>query len=141
MSEKLFTVAGTATNPDGTVKARFANDLVARIKILNKAGCTNIDLMELPRPMTKLEALEHLQSLGRDGDAGYVVASKLAEKQTLAKRASKAVTLRTGKDVKVGSAKGKIATTRGARAVEIGLADSVEHVESVIGKEAAHEKI
>jgi len=31
-ADKLFTVAGTATNSDGTTKARFANDLVARIK-------------------------------------------------------------------------------------------------------------
>ena len=59
---KQFTVAGTATNPDGTTKARFANDLVARIKILNKAGCTNINLMELPKPMTKLEALEFMST-------------------------------------------------------------------------------
>ena len=40
MNEKTFTVAGTATNADGTVKVRFANDLVARIKILNKNNCT-----------------------------------------------------------------------------------------------------
>jgi hypothetical protein len=85
-TEKLFTVAGTATNPNGTVKARFANDLVARIKILNKAGCTDINLMELPRAMTKLEALQHLQSLGQTGDAGYAVANKLAEKTKLAKK-------------------------------------------------------
>jgi hypothetical protein len=85
-TEKLFTVAGTATNADGTAKARFANDLVARIKILNKAGCTNINLMELPRAMTKLEALQHLQSLGQTGDAGYAVANKLAEKTKVAKR-------------------------------------------------------
>ena len=85
-AEKLFTVAGTATNPNGTVKARFANDLVARIKILNKAGCTDINLMELPRAMTKLEALQHLQSLGQTGDAGYAVANKLAEKTKIAKR-------------------------------------------------------
>ena len=51
--DKLFTVAGTATNPDGTTKVRFANDLVARVKILTKAGCTNIELVELPQPMTK----------------------------------------------------------------------------------------
>ena len=63
-TEKMFTVAGTATNPDGTTKARFANDLVARIKILNKAGCTNINLVDLPQAMTKLEALQHLQTLG-----------------------------------------------------------------------------
>ena len=84
--EKTFTVAGTATNADGTAKARFANDLVARIKILNKAGCTNINLMELPRAMTKLEALQHLQSLGQTGDAGYAVANKLAEKTKVAKK-------------------------------------------------------
>lgn len=85
-TEKTFTVAGTATNADGTVKARFANDLVARIKILNKAGCTNINLVELPRAMTKLEALQYLQEQGVTGDAGYAVANKLAEKTKVAKR-------------------------------------------------------
>jgi hypothetical protein len=85
-TEKLFTVAGTATNADGTVKARFANDLVARIKILNKAGCTDINLQELPSAMTKLQALQFLQEQGQTGDAGYAVANKLAEKTKLAKR-------------------------------------------------------
>ena len=86
-ADKLFTVAGTATNPDGTTKARFANDLVARIKILNKAKCTNINLAELPRAMTKLEALQFLTEQGiTDGDAGYAVANKLAEKSKVAKK-------------------------------------------------------
>ena len=86
-TEKLFTVAGTATNADGTVKARFANDLVARIKILNKAGCTDINLIELPKAMTKLEALQYLQGMGiTEGDAGYAVANKLAEKTKIAKK-------------------------------------------------------
>jgi hypothetical protein len=84
--EKLFTVAGTATNPNGTTKARFANDLVARIKILNKAGCTGINLMELPSAMTKLQALQYLTEQGVTGDAGYAVANKLAEKSKIAKR-------------------------------------------------------
>ena len=82
----MFTVAGTATNPDGTVKARFANDLVARIKILNKAGCTAINLVELPSPMTKLQALQYLTEQGVAGDAGYAVANKLAEKTKVAKK-------------------------------------------------------
>lgn len=87
MTDKLFTVAGTATNADGTTKARFANDLVARIKILNKAGCTNINLIELPEPMTKLQALQHLTALGiTEGDAGYAVSAKLAEKSKVAKK-------------------------------------------------------
>jgi hypothetical protein len=86
-NEKTFTVAGTAKNADGTVKARFANDLVARIKILNKAGCTDINLVELPREMTKLEALQYLTEQGiTEGDAGYAVANKLAEKAKLAKK-------------------------------------------------------
>ncbi len=86
-TEKLFTVAGTAKNPNGTVKARFANDLVARIKILNKAGCTDINLIELPKAMTKLEALQHLTQVGiTEGDAGFVVANKLAEKSKVAKK-------------------------------------------------------
>jgi hypothetical protein len=86
-ADKLFTVAGTAKNPDGTVKVRFANDLVARIKILNKAGCTDINLMELPQPMTKLGALQYLQTLGiTEGDAGFAVSNKLAEKSKIAKK-------------------------------------------------------
>ena len=84
--DKLFTVAGTATNPNGTTKARFANDLVARIKILNKAGCTAINLVELPSPMTKLQALQYLTEQGVAGDAGYAVANKLAEKTKIAKK-------------------------------------------------------
>jgi uncharacterized protein YoaH (UPF0181 family) len=86
-ADKLFTVAGTATNPDGTTKARFANDLVARIKILNKAGCTAINLVELPQAMTKLQALQYLTEQGiTSGDAGYAVANKLAEKTKIAKK-------------------------------------------------------
>jgi len=86
-ADKLFTVAGTATNADGTTKARFANDLVARIKILNKAGCTNINLVELPHAMTKLDALKYLTEQGiTEGDAGFAVANKLAEKSKLSKK-------------------------------------------------------
>ena len=98
---KLFTVAGTATNPDGTTKVRFANDLVARVKILTKAGCTNIELVELPEPMTKLAALEYLQEQRKAGDEGYVIANKLAEKAKVAKRAGISVTLKAG--VSIGS--------------------------------------
>jgi hypothetical protein len=86
-TEKLFTVAGTATDR-GVTKARFANDMVARIKILNKSGCTNINLVELPRAMTKLEALQHLESLGKfEGDAAEAISTKMSEKVRVAKRA------------------------------------------------------
>lgn len=103
-NEKLFTVAGTATQ-NGVTKARFANDLVARIKILNKSGCTDINLIELPTPMTKLQALQHLQVLGMTGDAGHAVAEKLAEKTKVAKKAEIRVA------VKPAAAKAKVTAT------------------------------
>jgi hypothetical protein len=85
-AEKLFTVAGTAALGCST-KVRFANDLVARIKILAKAGWTDINLVELPSPMTKLEALLFLQASGvTEGEAGFAVTTKLAEKRQLAKK-------------------------------------------------------
>ena len=95
-TDKLFTVAGTATQ-NGVTKARFANDMVARVKILTKAGCTNINLIELPKPMTKLEALQYLQEQGQAGDAGYAVASKLAEKVKEAKRGEVKVAVKPSK--------------------------------------------
>ena len=94
---KTFTVAGTATNPDGTTKARFANELVARIKILNTAKCTNINLMELPKPMTKIDALEYMQSLDVfTGDASYAIATRTADKLKSARKGEVKVTLSTG---------------------------------------------
>ena len=102
--DKLFTVAGTATNPDGTTKVRFANDLVARVKILTKAGCTNIELVELPHAMTKLAALEYLQEQRKDGDEGYVIANKLSEKSKTAKRRGISVTLKAGASIGTKSA-------------------------------------
>ena len=82
-NDKLFTVAGTATHK-GVTKVRFANDLVARIKILAKAGATDVNLVELPQAMTKLQALKYLQEQGiTAGDAGFAVANKLAESKCL----------------------------------------------------------
>jgi len=104
MTDKLFTVAGTATNSDGTTKARFANDLVSRIKILNKAGCTAINLVELPSPMTKLQALQFLQDTqGYTGDASYAVAAKLAEKTKVAKKGEVTISAKGAKPAKAKS--------------------------------------
>ena len=112
-TEKLFTVAGTATNPDGTTKVRFANDLVARIKILNKAGCTNLELVELPRPMTKLEAITYLQGLGTiTGDAAFVLEGKAAEKSKVAKKS----------EVKVLATKPSIESIRARKHVGVNVA-------------------
>ena len=91
---KLYTVAGTAEQ-HGLTKVRFANDFIARVKILDKNGCTNIQLFELPEPMTKLDALKFLKEKDLGGDAGYAVDAKLAEKMREAKKGE----LRVGFDL------------------------------------------
>ena len=62
MTDKTFTYAGVSTAPSGA-KVRFTNDLPTRIKILTKGGHDDIDLRELPKAMTKPEAVAYLMSL------------------------------------------------------------------------------
>lgn len=94
-NEKTFTVVGTAVNKDGTIKVRWANDLVSRIKILDKAGCSDIDLIELPSGMTKLEAAEYfLANKSNLSDAQKeILEVKIAEKTKANKRATVKTTL------------------------------------------------
>jgi len=78
MSEKLFTVTGFSTK-DGKIKARFATDMT-RIKTLIKTGHTDIQLYDLPKPATKLEALQYLHDKGVPGDAGIAIAKEYAKR-------------------------------------------------------------
>lgn len=73
--EKTFTYAGVSTL-NGVVKARFAND-AARVKVLQKNGHKEIDLIELPSPLTKAEAVEYLLSI--DFDNGNAVVRQTLE--------------------------------------------------------------
>ena len=67
---KTWTVAGTSVQR-GEKSLRFANGSAAdREKVLLKAGCTDIRLHDLPRPMTKVEATAWLTARG---DAAPVV--------------------------------------------------------------------
>lgn len=61
-TEKKFAVAGVSTL-EGKTKVRFANDTM-RIKILAKNGHTDIDLIDLPREMTKAEIAQHMVEVG-----------------------------------------------------------------------------
>ena len=58
-----FTVAGVSTQ-HGITKVRFANDIVSRTKILAKGGHSPLELIELPKAMTKAEACQHLLDTG-----------------------------------------------------------------------------
>ncbi len=60
-TDKTFTVVGISTFADGT-KVRFAND-VMRVKVLAKNGHTDINLIELPEAMLKVDAAKFLATL------------------------------------------------------------------------------
>ena len=63
-----FTVAGTSTDR-GVTKVRFANDML-RVKVLEKNGHINIDLIELKEPMTKEAIAAYLLKINfAEGDA------------------------------------------------------------------------
>jgi len=90
MSEKLFTVAGVSRGANGVLKARFATDLVTRIKVLQKDQ-TDIDLIELKEPMTKSAAVEFLLSIDFDDKNGVKNAEvRAALEEALERRAPQA---------------------------------------------------
>ncbi len=61
-TDKKFAVAGYSTL-NGRTKLRFANDIM-RIKILQKNGHENLELINLPREMTKREIALYMQAQG-----------------------------------------------------------------------------
>lgn len=88
-TEKTFAVAGVSTLA-GKTKIRFANDTM-RIKILAKNGHTDVNLVDLPREMTKAEIAQHMVEVGfGSGNAAvqaaiaYVAKKNPVNKQDLA---------------------------------------------------------
>lgn len=59
MTTQTFTVVGI-TDHNGNIKVRFTDDMVRRVKQFSKGGATRIDFIELPNPMTKIEALKYM---------------------------------------------------------------------------------
>ena len=99
-TEKKFTIVGTTIDPKGNRKMRWANDLVSRIKNLAKAEHSEINLIELPEGMTKLEAAEYFLANGNlSADEKQVVEAKIAEKSKSSKSGAIKATLTGGKVV------------------------------------------
>ena len=70
----MFTVAGLSRQ-NGTLKLRFANDFVTRVKVLARNGHKDINLVELPQAMTKDAAVTYLSTL--TDQFGYVEAQSV----------------------------------------------------------------
>jgi hypothetical protein len=58
MSNQTFSYAGIAVTAKGVTKARFGNDMVSRIKKLKDNS--DVNFIELPSPMTRVEAATYL---------------------------------------------------------------------------------
>ena len=75
-----FTVAGVSTQ-NGVTKVRFANDFVSRVKMLIKAGHTDIELIELAEPLTKADAVAYLKTTDLMSTARFADAISLADEK------------------------------------------------------------
>jgi hypothetical protein len=105
-TDKLYTVVGTSTL-NGETKIRFANDTM-RIKVLAKNGHTDINLVELPNEMTKVEAAKFLAALPefegaveQEAIAEYLSKHDKAPKVEVKKAVKKAVATKPAKAPKV----------------------------------------
>jgi hypothetical protein len=88
---------------DGEFKVRFCNDAL-RQKVLIKNGHTDIDIIELKHPMTKVEAVEFLLSIDFDNGNKAV---RAALEAALDKRSAPAPTAKAAPKAKVAKAPAK----------------------------------
>lgn len=111
-TDKTYSVVGTSAL-NGDTKIRFAND-VMRIKVLAKNGHTDIELVELPNEMTKVEAAKFLAALPefQDADKQEAIAEYLTKhdkqpkaKVEVKKAVKKAVATKPAKAAKAPKAK------------------------------------
>jgi hypothetical protein len=106
-TDKLFTVAGIS-KLNGEYKVRFANDSM-RVKVLAKHDHTDIRLVELDRPMTKLEAAASIATMDdfADATAQATITEYISEntpKAKVSKPAAKGVAVTKAKATKVAKA-------------------------------------
>jgi hypothetical protein len=80
---KTFTFAGTCTENGATVY-KFAND-AKRAKALERFGCTNVNMIELPAAMDKEAAVAYLAQVGMTATQ----AVRIAKTATVKVKASK----------------------------------------------------
>lgn len=86
----MFTVAGLSRQ-NGSLKLRFANDFVTRVKVLQRNGHKDIELVELPQAMTKDAAVAYLSTLTQfEGTESQAVFADYAAKNVKATPVAKA---------------------------------------------------
>ena len=113
-----FKVAGVSKYK-GEVKVRFAND-ITRVKILDKNGHTDINLVELPSEMDKPEVVKYLLTTDLAANPMFKEALDEADEKysgTKVVKAAKTAVLKTGTAKKVAAPKKAAATKKTAAKV------------------------
>jgi hypothetical protein len=88
MTDKLFSVAGVTVH-NGNAKVRFTDDLVRRVKQFTKGGATRCEFVELPEPMTKLDALNYMLTVRQfDNDEDQATINDAIEDRTIQSKRS-----------------------------------------------------
>ena len=77
MNDKVFNVAGIATDRKGSTKVRYANNLDNRIKVLIRDNFTNINLIQLDNDYEKFEICQILLSDNRFTDYIDIINNEL----------------------------------------------------------------
>lgn len=115
MSDSFFTVAGVSTQ-HGSTKVRFANDLASRVKLLAKGGHDPLELVQLPKAMTKAEACQYLLQLGGVFTQWESLITETMDKKSGTPAAQKAAA--TPKAPKVAKAPAKVKAPAETKAVK-----------------------
>ena len=77
MNDKVFSVAGIATDKRGNTKVRYANNLDNRIKVLTRDNFTNIQLIDLDNEYDKFEICQLLLTDNRFTDYIDIINNEL----------------------------------------------------------------
>ena len=94
---KTFTFAGTCTK-NGAVVYKFAND-ANRAKALERFGCTDVNMIELPEAMDKEAAVAYLAQVGMTATKAPRAAKAAKPTKAKVEKAAKAPAAKVAKRV------------------------------------------
>jgi hypothetical protein len=77
MTEKVFSVAGIATDSKGSTKVRYANNLAIRTKVLLAGKFTNVHLVELNDSYDKFEACQMLLNMSQFSEYNDIISQEI----------------------------------------------------------------
>ena len=127
-TDKLFNIVGVS-KLNGNYKVRFATDIM-RIKVLAKHGHEDIRLAELPKAVSKFEAVKQIQSMDDFQDA----AAQSAIAEYLEDKAPKTSKAKSGPAASKAKAPVKAKSTKASRE-----ADALAQAKAVAKADAALE--